>query len=215
MKTTLKGEVVWKIQGPPDIEAYGPAPTARRSATTRRTSRSRRTATSTSATATARTTSISTTARRSTSARSAARERRPGKLAEPHGIWVDTRAAQPGPRRRRSAQQPAAALHARRPAHRLRPGLPAALPLRRTEGHGRHSRPARPRDADRQRQQRHRAPRRLERPRTGTTRCARSRATTFIPGQFICPHGACFDHAGNIFVVEWVEVGRVTKLRKV
>ncbi len=37
----------------------------------------------------------------------------------------------------------------------------------------------------------------------------------FIPGQFICPHGACFDHAGNIFVVEWVEVGRVTKLVRV
>lgn len=37
----------------------------------------------------------------------------------------------------------------------------------------------------------------------------------FIPGQFICPHGACFDHEGNIFVVEWVEVGRVTKLRHV
>jgi hypothetical protein len=37
----------------------------------------------------------------------------------------------------------------------------------------------------------------------------------FIPGQFICPHGACFDSAGNIFVVEWVEVGRVTRLRKV
>ena len=37
----------------------------------------------------------------------------------------------------------------------------------------------------------------------------------FIPGQFICPHGACFDHNGNIYVVEWVEVGRVTKLRKV
>jgi hypothetical protein len=37
----------------------------------------------------------------------------------------------------------------------------------------------------------------------------------FIPGQFMCPHGACFDHSGNIFVVEWVEVGRVTKLRKV
>ena len=34
----------------------------------------------------------------------------------------------------------------------------------------------------------------------------------FIPGQFICPHGACFDRDGNIFVVEWVEVGRVTKL---
>ena len=38
--------------------------------------------------------------------------------------------------------------------------------------------------------------------------------TAFIPGQFICPHGACFDHEGNIFVVEWVEVGRVSKLRK-
>ena len=37
----------------------------------------------------------------------------------------------------------------------------------------------------------------------------------FTPGKFVCPHSAIFDHAGNIFVVEWVEVGRVTKLRKV
>ena len=37
----------------------------------------------------------------------------------------------------------------------------------------------------------------------------------FLPGKFVCPHGACYDHAGNIFVVEWVEIGRVTKLRKV
>ena len=37
----------------------------------------------------------------------------------------------------------------------------------------------------------------------------------FIPGKFVCPHGACFDHKGNIFVVEWVEIGRVSKLRKV
>jgi hypothetical protein len=37
----------------------------------------------------------------------------------------------------------------------------------------------------------------------------------FTPGKFVCPHGACFDHEGNIIVVEWVEVGRVTKLRKV
>ena len=36
----------------------------------------------------------------------------------------------------------------------------------------------------------------------------------FQPGKFVCPHGACFDHEGNIFVVEWVEIGRVTKLRK-
>lgn len=37
----------------------------------------------------------------------------------------------------------------------------------------------------------------------------------FLPGKFIAPHGAIFDHSGNIFVVEWVEVGRITKLRKV
>ena len=39
--------------------------------------------------------------------------------------------------------------------------------------------------------------------------------SAFKPGKFVCPHGACFDHTGNIFVVEWVEVGRVSKLRKV
>lgn len=37
----------------------------------------------------------------------------------------------------------------------------------------------------------------------------------FVPGKFICPHSACFDQDGNIYVVEWVEVGRVTKLRKI
>jgi hypothetical protein len=37
----------------------------------------------------------------------------------------------------------------------------------------------------------------------------------FTPGRFIAPHGAQFDRHGNIFVAEWVEVGRVTKLRKV
>jgi hypothetical protein len=33
-------------------------------------------------------------------------------------------------------------------------------------------------------------------------------------GKFVAPHGACFDHMRNLFVVEWVEVGRVTKLRR-
>jgi hypothetical protein len=37
----------------------------------------------------------------------------------------------------------------------------------------------------------------------------------FAAGKFIAPHGATFDHAGNIFIVEFVEIGRVTKLRKV
>ena len=37
----------------------------------------------------------------------------------------------------------------------------------------------------------------------------------FVPGQFVAPHGATFDKDGNIFVAEWVEIGRVTKLRRV
>lgn len=37
----------------------------------------------------------------------------------------------------------------------------------------------------------------------------------FVPGKFIAPHSAIFDKDGNIFVVEWVEVGRVTKLKRV
>jgi hypothetical protein len=37
----------------------------------------------------------------------------------------------------------------------------------------------------------------------------------FTPGKFVAPHSAYYDHDGNIFVVEWVEVGRVTKLVKV
>jgi hypothetical protein len=33
---------------------------------------------------------------------------------------------------------------------------------------------------------------------------------TFVSGRFVCPHRACFDHEGNIFVVE---AGQVTRLR--
>jgi hypothetical protein len=35
------------------------------------------------------------------------------------------------------------------------------------------------------------------------------------PGKFVHPHDACFDKEGNIFVVEWVETGRVTLLKRV
>jgi hypothetical protein len=35
------------------------------------------------------------------------------------------------------------------------------------------------------------------------------------PGKFVHPHDACFDKDGNIFVVEWVATGRVTKLVRV
>ncbi len=34
-------------------------------------------------------------------------------------------------------------------------------------------------------------------------------------GRFVHPHDACYDKDGNIFVVEWVPTGRVTKLRHV
>jgi hypothetical protein len=34
-------------------------------------------------------------------------------------------------------------------------------------------------------------------------------------GKFVHPHDACFDAAGNIFVAEWVDTGRVTKLERV
>lgn len=45
-------------------------------------------------------------------------------------------------------------------------------------------------------------------------RVSRDRSV-FEPGKFIAPHSAIFDHAGNIFVAEYIEIGRVTKLRKI
>jgi hypothetical protein len=41
----------------------------------------------------------------------------------------------------------------------------------------------------------------------------RSKPETWEDGRFIHPHDACFDRDGNIFVVEWVAAGRVSKLR--
>lgn len=37
----------------------------------------------------------------------------------------------------------------------------------------------------------------------------------FPPGQFVHPHGCRWDHKGNIFITEWVTVGRITKLERV
>jgi hypothetical protein len=37
----------------------------------------------------------------------------------------------------------------------------------------------------------------------------------WVAGKFVHPHDACFDKDGNIFVVEWVQTGRVTLLRHV
>ncbi len=36
----------------------------------------------------------------------------------------------------------------------------------------------------------------------------------FTPGRFVAPHAACFAPNGDIYVAEWVEVGRVTKLKR-
>jgi hypothetical protein len=37
----------------------------------------------------------------------------------------------------------------------------------------------------------------------------------WVSGRFLHPHDACFDAAGNIYVAEWVQTGRITFLRKV
>ncbi|HMO35521.1 MAG TPA: peptidase [Gemmatales bacterium] len=36
----------------------------------------------------------------------------------------------------------------------------------------------------------------------------------WVPGKFVHPHDACFDAQGNIYIVEWVDTGRITKLKK-
>ena len=36
-----------------------------------------------------------------------------------------------------------------------------------------------------------------------------------VPGEFCSPHAATWDHEGNIYVVEWLKPGRVTKLQRV
>jgi hypothetical protein len=49
--------------------------------------------------------------------------------------------------------------------------------------------------------------------------CARpgfpDQRSLFEPGRFVTPHAAAADSAGNIFVVEWVTGGRITKLARV
>ncbi len=42
----------------------------------------------------------------------------------------------------------------------------------------------------------------------------RGQRAKWQPGKFVHPHDACFDRDGNIFMVEWVVTGRVTKLKK-
>jgi hypothetical protein len=55
----------------------------------------------------------------------------------------------------------------------------------------------------------------LAKPQSGKGFKMRADSDRWLPGKFVHPHDACFDADGNIFVVEWVVGGRVTKLRKV
>jgi hypothetical protein len=43
----------------------------------------------------------------------------------------------------------------------------------------------------------------------------RSKPKEWVDGKFIHPHDACFDASGNILVAEWVDGGRVAMLKKV
>jgi hypothetical protein len=43
----------------------------------------------------------------------------------------------------------------------------------------------------------------------------RTREDMWQQGKFVHPHDACFDADGNIFVAEWVQTGRITRLKRV
>lgn len=214
LKTTLKGEVVWKIQGPPDVDAYKPGadgaakpynPTNLAIAPSGDVYVGDGYGSSFINQYDGKGRYIRTFGGRGAAA---------GQLAEPHGIWVDTRTS------------PAILVVADRRNNRLQrftldgthvdfiPGFRLPCHLHEHAGlvvipdlHGRvtlidrgNAVIAHLGDSG--------AP-------NWNNPLRREPRDKFIPGQFICPHGACFDRDGNIFVVEWVEVGRVTKLRKV
>ena len=217
VKATLKGEIVYKIQGPPDIPEYkNPAPALPNPPPYNPTNiavapngdlyvadgygsyyinRYDRTGTY-----------LNTFGGRGAD---------PGLMREPHGIWIDTRGAEPNVtvadrRNNRLQRFTLAGQHIdfvqgfRLPCHfHERNGAVVIADLQgrvtlmdrnnRIIEHLGEATPASPPNPNRGTQDR----------------------SSFVPGQFITPHGANFDHEGNIFVVEWVEIGRVTKLRKV
>lgn len=55
----------------------------------------------------------------------------------------------------------------------------------------------------------------LEWRKVALSRGFRGKRAQWKAGRFVHPHDACFDRDGNIYVVEWVSTGRVSKLRKV
>jgi hypothetical protein len=214
LKTTLAGEIVWTIQGPPDVPQYkatGDAAPPRYNPTN---------------VAIAPngdvyvgdgygSSFVNQYNKKGEHIRTfGGRGAEAGQLAEPHGLWMDTRAKDPvlvvADRRNNRLQR--FTLDGRHvdfvPGFRLpchfdeHKGLVVIPDL-----HGRVTLMDRANQVV--------AHLGDSNPGTGGYPLRTKPRDQFIPGQFICPHGACFDRDGNIFVVEWVEVGRVTKLRKV
>jgi hypothetical protein len=214
LKTTLKGEIVWKIQGPPDIEAYRPAADG----TPRRYNPTNVAIAPNGDVYVADGYGSSYVNQYNSGGEYirtfGGRGAEPGQLAEPHGIWVDTRSATPlvvvADRRNNRLQRfSLEGQHAdfiagfRLPCHFNEHAGNVVVP----DLHGRVT------VLDRSNNIKvHLGDSNHEKSDNPLRREPREK---FIPGQFICPHGACFDRQGNIFVAEWVEVGRVTKLRKV
>jgi hypothetical protein len=50
--------------------------------------------------------------------------------------------------------------------------------------------------------------------RVTTEKGIREHEDQWLDGKFVHPHDACFDHAGNIFVAEWVATGRISFLKR-
>jgi hypothetical protein len=214
VKTTLAGEIVWKIEGPPDFEGYraGADGAPKRYNPTNVAIAPNGDIYVADGYGSYFVNQYTRTAEyiRSFGGRGA----EAGQLAEPHGIWVDTRGKSPilvvADRRNNRLQRfTMDGKHVdfipgfRLPGHfDERQGLVVVPDL-----HGRVTLMDRQNALVAQ---------------LGDSKSPewnnplrREPRDRFIPGQFICPHGACFDHNGNIYVVEWVEVGRVTRLRRV
>jgi hypothetical protein len=214
LKATPRGEIVWKIQGPPDFEGYRPGPDG---------APKRYNPTNVAIAPNGEvyvadgygSFFINHYNSKGEYLRSfGGRGSEPGQLNEPHGIWTDTRGSVPmlvvADRRNNRLQRfTLDGKHAgfvpgfRLPCHFDERGGTVVIP----DLHGRVTLVDRKDEVI--------AHLGDSNPGTGGYPLRTQPREAFVPGQFICPHGACFDSAGNIFVVEWVEVGRVTKLRKV
>jgi hypothetical protein len=214
VKTTLKGEIVWKIHGPPDVEDYKPAPDG----TVKRYNPTNVAIATNGDVYVADGYGSSYISQYNSKAEHirtfGGKGAEPGQLNEPHGIWMDTRAKTPvlvvADRRNNRLQR--FTLEGRHidfvPGFRLPchfdeykgsvvvPDLQGRVTLIGRENQVL----AQLGDSGIT---------------SGVDPLRREPREKFVPGRFICPHGACFDHDGNIFVVEWVEVGRVTKLVRV